>query len=120
MLVGIALAVGVPEVHDHVRGPEQSRAEHTVSVPISSHKPVPGVAEDELVVRIPLGVRVAEVHQPGRLTVQPDRLNAITIKVADERFVARVLPSNQTFYVINKLGQNDGGLGAADFSYVFG
>ena len=29
-------------------------------------------------------------------------------------------PSNQTFYIINKLGENDGGLGAADFSYVFG
>ena len=29
-------------------------------------------------------------------------------------------PSNQTFYIINKLGANDGGLGAADFSYVFG
>lgn len=29
-------------------------------------------------------------------------------------------PSNQTFYVINKLGTNDGGLGAADYSYVFG
>jgi hypothetical protein len=29
-------------------------------------------------------------------------------------------PANQTFYIINKLGSNDGGLGAADFSYVFG
>jgi len=29
-------------------------------------------------------------------------------------------PSNQTFYVINELGANDGGLGAAEFSYVFG
>ncbi len=29
-------------------------------------------------------------------------------------------PSNQTFYIINQLGANDGGLGAADFSYVFG
>jgi hypothetical protein len=29
-------------------------------------------------------------------------------------------PSSQTFYVINKLGRNDGGLGTADFSYVFG
>jgi hypothetical protein len=29
-------------------------------------------------------------------------------------------PSSQTFFIINKLGQNDGGLGAADFSYVFG
>ncbi len=29
-------------------------------------------------------------------------------------------PSNQTFYVINKLGANDGGLGAAEVSYVFG
>ncbi len=29
-------------------------------------------------------------------------------------------PSNQTFYIINELGANDGGLGAADFSYVFG
>ena len=29
-------------------------------------------------------------------------------------------PSNQTFYIINKLGSNDGGLGAAEFSYVFG
>ena len=29
-------------------------------------------------------------------------------------------PSNQTFYIINKLGANDGGLGAAEFSYVFG
>jgi hypothetical protein len=29
-------------------------------------------------------------------------------------------PSNQTFYIINKLGSNDGGLGAADTSYVFG
>jgi hypothetical protein len=29
-------------------------------------------------------------------------------------------PSNQTFYIINKLGANDGGLGAAEKSYVFG
>ena len=29
-------------------------------------------------------------------------------------------PSNQTFYIINKLGENDGGLGAADLAYVFG
>jgi hypothetical protein len=29
-------------------------------------------------------------------------------------------PSNQTFYIINKLGANDGGLGAAELSYVFG
>jgi Tol biopolymer transport system component len=29
-------------------------------------------------------------------------------------------PSNQTFYIINELGKNDGGLGPADFSYVFG
>ena len=28
--------------------------------------------------------------------------------------------SNQTFYIINELGENDGGLGAAEFSYVFG
>jgi hypothetical protein len=29
-------------------------------------------------------------------------------------------PSNQTFYIINKLGKNNGGLGAAETSYVFG
>ncbi|MFC2153109.1 hypothetical protein ACFLQ7_00555 [Actinomycetota bacterium] len=29
-------------------------------------------------------------------------------------------PSNQTFYIINELGENDGGLGAAESSYVFG
>ncbi len=29
-------------------------------------------------------------------------------------------PSNQTFYIINALGADDGGLGAAEFSYVFG
>ena len=29
-------------------------------------------------------------------------------------------PSNQTFYIVNKLGSNDGGLGAADTLYVFG
>jgi hypothetical protein len=29
-------------------------------------------------------------------------------------------PSNQTFYIINALGQDGGGLGAAQFSYVFG
>ncbi len=29
-------------------------------------------------------------------------------------------PVNQTFYIINRLGENDGGLGAAEFSYVFG
>jgi len=29
-------------------------------------------------------------------------------------------PSNQTFHIINRLGSNDGGLGAADLSYVFG
>ncbi len=29
-------------------------------------------------------------------------------------------PSNQTIYVINKLGANHGGLGAAEFRYVFG
>ena len=29
-------------------------------------------------------------------------------------------PSEQRFYIINKLGENDGGLGAADFSFIFG
>jgi hypothetical protein len=29
-------------------------------------------------------------------------------------------PSNQTFFIINELGENNGGLGAAEFSYVFG
>jgi hypothetical protein len=29
-------------------------------------------------------------------------------------------PSNQTFYIINELGTKDGGLGSADYSYVFG
>ena len=29
-------------------------------------------------------------------------------------------PSNTTFYVINKLGANNGGLGPADFSFIFG
>jgi hypothetical protein len=29
-------------------------------------------------------------------------------------------PSNQTFYIINHLGQNGGGLGPAQFAYVFG
>jgi 2',3'-cyclic-nucleotide 2'-phosphodiesterase (5'-nucleotidase family) len=29
-------------------------------------------------------------------------------------------PSNQTFYIINELGEDGGGLGEADFSFVFG
>jgi hypothetical protein len=29
-------------------------------------------------------------------------------------------PANQTFYIINQLGKDGGGLGAAEFSYVFG
>ena len=29
-------------------------------------------------------------------------------------------PSNQTFYIINKLGVNDGGLGAAEYEFMFG
>jgi Tol biopolymer transport system component len=29
-------------------------------------------------------------------------------------------PANQTFYIINQLGENDGGLGAAEIDYVFG
>jgi hypothetical protein len=29
-------------------------------------------------------------------------------------------PSNQTFYIINELGRDGGGLGTADFSFVFG
>jgi hypothetical protein len=29
-------------------------------------------------------------------------------------------PSEQRFYVINRLGSNDGGLGAADYSFLFG
>jgi VCBS repeat-containing protein len=29
-------------------------------------------------------------------------------------------PSNQTFFIINELGQDGGGLGAAEFEYVFG
>jgi len=29
-------------------------------------------------------------------------------------------PSEARFYIINQLGTNDGGLGAADFSYIFG
>jgi len=29
-------------------------------------------------------------------------------------------PSNQTFYIINELGSNDAGLGAAEYSFMFG
>lgn len=29
-------------------------------------------------------------------------------------------PSEQRFYIVNKLGSNDGGLGAAEFSFIFG
>ncbi len=29
-------------------------------------------------------------------------------------------PSTQEFFIINKLGENEGGLGAADFSFIFG
>ncbi len=29
-------------------------------------------------------------------------------------------PSNQTFYIINELGSNDGGLGAAEYNFMFG
>ncbi len=29
-------------------------------------------------------------------------------------------PSNQTFYIINELGEDGGGLGAAEFSFIFG
>jgi len=29
-------------------------------------------------------------------------------------------PSEATFYIVNQLGSNDGGLGAADYSFVFG
>jgi hypothetical protein len=29
-------------------------------------------------------------------------------------------PDEQRFYIVNKLGQNEGGLGAADFSFIFG
>ena len=29
-------------------------------------------------------------------------------------------PAEQQFYVINDLGSNDGGLGAAEFSFIFG
>ena len=29
-------------------------------------------------------------------------------------------PSEQRFYIINELGQNDGGVGAADYSFLFG
>ncbi|MFO7701102.1 MAG: hypothetical protein R6W79_10915, partial [Acidimicrobiia bacterium] len=29
-------------------------------------------------------------------------------------------PSSQTFFIINELGKDEGGLGAAEFSYVFG
>ena len=29
-------------------------------------------------------------------------------------------PSNQTFYIINELGDNDGGLGVAEYSFMFG
>jgi hypothetical protein len=29
-------------------------------------------------------------------------------------------PSQQRFYIINELGENDGGLGAADFDFLFG
>jgi hypothetical protein len=29
-------------------------------------------------------------------------------------------PSEQRFYIINKLGENNGGLGAADYSFLFG
>jgi hypothetical protein len=29
-------------------------------------------------------------------------------------------PSEQRFYIVNKLGENEGGLGAADFSFLFG
>ncbi len=29
-------------------------------------------------------------------------------------------PSTQEFFIVNKLGENEGGLGAADFSFIFG
>ena len=29
-------------------------------------------------------------------------------------------PSQQRFYIVNQLGENDGGLGAADYSFLFG
>jgi Tol biopolymer transport system component len=29
-------------------------------------------------------------------------------------------PPNQTFYIVNKLGENNGGLGAAEYSFLFG
>lgn len=29
-------------------------------------------------------------------------------------------PENQTFYIMNELGENEGGLGAAEYSFIFG
>src|SRR5690606_7926131 len=46
--------------------------------------------EHELGVRHPGRVRVPEIHQSGRLTMQADRVHAVAVEIAHERFVTRV------------------------------
>ena len=47
-------------------------------------------SEKEEGIRIPLRVGVSEVHEPGRLPVQSDRLDTVTVEIADERRVPRI------------------------------
>ena len=90
LAIGIVPGVGVPEVQSGIRRPEQRSTEHPVPIPIPRIKPITRVAADELRIGVPLGVTVAEVHQPAQFAMQTDRLDTVTVEAPDKRLVARI------------------------------
>ena len=61
-----------------------------VTGPVARDQPIPRIPKDELVVRHPLAVGVAEIHQPGRGPMQPNRLHPIPIEIAHKRLIPRI------------------------------
>jgi hypothetical protein len=88
--VGVALRVGVPEVHGGVRWTEQRWTEFAIVVPVARNQPISRITEEELRISIALRVTVAEVHESGRFAVQPHSLAIVAVEVSHERFVAGI------------------------------
>jgi hypothetical protein len=80
----------VPDVESSVARPVHGRCLDPEAREVTSHQLVARVAGDVLHIRVALGVRVAEIHQPGGLAVEPDRVDTVRVEVTDERFVTRV------------------------------
>jgi len=81
---------------------EQSRGIDATTGPVTGNEPVTRIPEDELVVRVPGGVRVAVVHESVGLAVETNSVLPVAVEVSDERLVAcvpedeRVVSSTET------------------------